>query len=84
MLNEDYQFKYNSYASGQQQSWQERTGTRQWMSNAVFSLGYEMDLRKNISLRVEPFIKVPMREVGWGKVKLYSMGSFISVNYNIF
>ncbi|PAU93828.1 hypothetical protein CK503_09140 [Aliifodinibius salipaludis] len=84
MLNEDYQFQYNSYSTGQQQRWQERTGTRHWMSNAVLSLGYEMDLRKNISLRVEPFIKVPMREVGWGNVKLYSMGSFISVNYNIF
>lgn len=84
MLNEDYQFQYDSYSTGQQQRWQERTGTRHWMSNAVLSLGYEMDLRKNISLRVEPFIKVPMREVGWGNVKLYSMGSFISVNYNIF
>lgn len=84
MLNEDYRFKYNSYAAGQQQRWQDRTGTRYWMSNAVFSLGYEMDLRKNISLRVEPFIKVPMREVGWTNVKLYSMGSFLSVNYNIF
>lgn len=84
MLNEDYQFQYNSYSAGQQQRWQERTGTRHWMSNAVLSLGYEIDLRKNISLRVEPFIKVPMREVGWGNVKLYSMGSFISVNYNIY
>ncbi|WP_445666143.1 outer membrane beta-barrel protein [Fodinibius sp. AD559] len=84
MLNEDYRFKYNSYAGGQQQSWQKQTGTRHWMSNAVFSLGYEMDLRKNISLRVEPFIKIPMQEVGWGNVKLYSMGSFISINYNIF
>lgn len=84
MLNEDYRFNYNSYKTGQQQRWQERTGTRHWMSNAVFSVGYEMDLRKHVSLRVEPFIKVPVREVGWANVKLYSMGSYISVNYNIF
>ena len=84
MLNEDYRFNYNSYTTGQQQRWQEQTGTRHWMSNAVFSVGYEIDLRKHISLRVEPFIKVPVREVGWANVKLYSMGSFISVNYNIF
>ncbi|MDZ7660267.1 outer membrane beta-barrel protein [Fodinibius sp.] len=84
MLNEDYRFTYDGYSSGQPQRWQERTGTRHWMSNAVFSLGYEVDLRKDISLRIEPFIKVPMQEVGWGNVKLYSMGSFISVNYNIF
>jgi len=84
MLNEDYRFSYDGYSSGQPQRWQERTGTRHWMSNAVFSLGYEMDLKSNISLRIEPFIKVPIQEVGWANVKLYSMGSFISVNYNIF
>ena len=84
MLNEDYRFDYGGYSSGQPQRWQERTGTRHWMSNAVFSLGYEMDLKSNISLRIEPFIKVPIQEVGWANVKLYSMGSFISVNYNIF
>ena len=84
MLNEDYRFNYNSYTTGQQQRWQERTGTRHWMSNAVFSVGYEIDIRRHVSLRVEPFIKVPVREVGWANVKLYSMGSFISVNYNIF
>ncbi len=84
MLNEDYRFTYRSYGNSQQQRWQEKTGTRHWMSNAVFSLGYEIDLRNKISLRVEPFIKVPMQEVGWANVKLYSMGSFVSVNYKIF
>jgi hypothetical protein len=32
----------------------------------------------HLSLSAEPFIRVPIREVGWGNVKLYSVGSFVS------
>ena len=85
MLNEEYQFKYGGYnGSGQPDRWQERTGTRHWMSNAMVSLGFEQDISKDLSVRVEPFIKIPMREVGWGNVKLYSMGSLFSINYNLY
>lgn len=82
MLNEDYQFSYEEGGSGLNENWTGKTGTRHWMSNASFSIGYELDLHPNWSLRAEPFIKVPVREVGWGNVKLYSVGSFVSINYN--
>lgn len=83
MQSEDYRFDYANGYSGQVQSWSENTGTRHWFSNANFSLGYEFDLRSNWSLKAEPFIKVPLKEVGWGNVKLYSLGSFVSINYKI-
>lgn len=83
MLSEDYKFKYSSYGSGQADQWSSNTGTRHWMSNAGFSIGYELDIHQNWSLRAEPFIRVPLKEVGWGKVNLYSMGSFISINYRL-
>lgn len=81
MLSEDYKFKYSGYGSGQTDQWSSNTGTRHWMSNAGFSIGYELDIHQNWSLRAEPFIRVPLKEVGWGNVNLYSMGSFISINY---
>lgn len=81
MLNEDYKFTYKDNQSELTQRWQERTGTRHWMSNGTLSVGYELDLRQNISIRAEPFLKVPLKEVGWGNVNLYSMGSFFSINY---
>jgi hypothetical protein len=83
MQNEDYQFSYSQDPNGQLDNWSGQTGTRHWFSNAGFSIGYELDIHPNWSLRAEPFIKVPMREIGWGNVKLYSMGSFISLNYNL-
>lgn len=81
MLNEDYQFKYENSQPQAPQRWQERTGTRHWMSNATISIGYEYDLMQNVSIRAEPFLKTPLKEVGWGNVNLYSMGSFFSINY---
>lgn len=85
MLSEDYQFDYSDNGYGTtSQSWSENTGTAHWLSNAGFSIGYEMQIHPNWSLRAEPFIKVPLQEVGWGNVKLYSVGTFVSINYNIF
>ncbi|MEX2574997.1 MAG: hypothetical protein WD317_11895 [Balneolaceae bacterium] len=81
MLNEDYQFSYDSYSAGMEQGWSGKTRTAHWMSNAGFSIGYELDVHSNWSLRAEPFVKIPLKGVGWGNVKLYSMGSFVSFNY---
>lgn len=82
MLNEDYQFSYRYNDPGLEQGWSGNTGTTHWISNAGLSIGYEFDLDSNWSLRAEPFLKIPISEVGRGNVRLYSMGSFFSVNYH--
>lgn len=84
MLNEEYQFDYESYNNNQVQEWSDRTGTRHWLSNANLSIGYAFDLNPHLSMQIEPFLKLPMREVGWGNVKLYSIGTSISFNYNLY
>lgn len=81
MLDEDYRFNYENNQPGLPERWHQKTGTRHWMSNATISVGYELDVMRNISFRAEPFLKIPMKEVGWGNVNLYSMGSFFSINY---
>ncbi|MBD3616209.1 MAG: outer membrane beta-barrel protein [Gracilimonas sp.] len=85
MLSEDYWFDYNNggYSGGQTTTLNEKSGKAHLFSNAGFSVGYEYDLHKNWSLKAEPFIKVPLREVGWGNVKLYTLGTFVSVSYRL-
>lgn len=82
MLNEDYRFRYDGDDTGLQQGWSGDTGTRHWFSNAGLSIGYELDVHPNWSIRAEPYLRLPLREVGWANVNLYSMGSFVSFNYN--
>lgn len=83
MLDEDYRFTYKNNQPGLKQRWHERTGTTHWMSNATLSVGYELDFTQTLSLRAEPFLKLPLKEVGWGNVNLYSVGSLVSINYKI-
>lgn len=83
MLNETYRYDYNysNNQSGLVQEWSEKTGTRHWFSNAMVSIGYEINLQQKWSLRAEPYLKLPISDVGWGNVDLYSTGSIISLNY---
>jgi len=83
MLTEEYNFKFDEESYGLDNSWSGRTGTRHWFSNASFSIGYELGLNPSLSLRAEPYIKTPMREVGWGNVKLFSAGTLFSLNYRL-
>lgn len=81
MLSENYRFRYNGDDTGLRQEWDKNTGTRHWFSNAGFSAGYEYDVHPNWSLRVEPFVQVPISEVGWGNVNLYSAGTMVAFTY---
>lgn len=84
MLNERYDFKYeNSYQQGLNYSYDGNTGTAYLMSNAGLSIGIEVDIHPNWSLRAEPQIKLPLRNVGVSNVRLYSLGSFISLSYKL-
>jgi len=85
MLNEAYTFKTGNYYqnSASDIRWQERTGTWHWFSNAGFSVGYERDLHRNWSLRAEPYVRVPVREVGWASVRLYTIGTMFSIQYRL-
>jgi len=83
MLTEDYKFNYDNSYDELPERWKEKTGTTHFFSNAGISLGYEQDLFRGISLRAEPFIRLPLREVGWGNVNLYSIGSIISVHFQL-
>lgn len=84
MLNEDYRFSYETYQPGYPERFNENTGTTHFMSNASFSVGYELDIARNVSLRAEPFIRVPIQEVGRVNVDLYSVGTLISLNYHLY
>lgn len=84
MLNEAYDFNYeNQYQEDNSYSYSGKTGTTHWMSNAGISIGIEVDIHSNWSLRAEPQIKLPLRDVGISNVRLYSLGSFISLSYKL-
>lgn len=84
MISEDYQFQYATNQPGLPRGWKAETGTKHYFSNASFSVGYEVDISRNLSIRAEPFLRIPVKEVGWGNVNLFSVGSLVSLNYQLY
>lgn len=83
MLNEEYRFNYSSSYPGLQEQIKIKNGSRHFLNHLNLSIGYEYDLTPAMSVRTEPFINLPMSGVGWGDVRFYSMGGFISLNFQM-
>jgi hypothetical protein len=50
----------------------------------TLSAGYQRKINRTFSIAAEPYIKVPLAGVGYGKVKLNSAGVLFSVNISPF
>ncbi|MEQ9439193.1 MAG: hypothetical protein RIG62_09090 [Cyclobacteriaceae bacterium] len=85
MLTEDYVYQYKGHGYQKPYSYEhfERNKNRHYFKVANLSLGYERALSKRWALQVEPFVKVPVAGVGFGKIKLSSTGMFMTLNYRL-
>lgn len=80
MLNEEYRFNYSTEIPDLQESIKINNGSRHLLNHLNLSFGYEYDLTPNMTIRTEPFLNLPISGVGWGDVRFYSMGGFVSLN----
>ncbi|WP_418346595.1 hypothetical protein [Spirosoma montaniterrae] len=55
--------------------------SRYGFSQLNLSVGYERTINRRLSWQVEPFLKMPLKGVGFYKVNLLSTGAFFSVRY---
>lgn len=83
MLTEGYEYYYDtaSIPSGfpQYVSW--KRDNDYFMSTLNLSFGFEKRINKHLSIQAEPYLKAPLKEVGRGKVNLYSSGILFSLKY---
>ena len=63
-------------------AWSTSTG-RYNFSQLNLSAGYERALGRRLSWQVEPFVKVPLKGVGYYKINLLSTGAFFSLRYKL-
>ncbi|KAA6440298.1 PorT family protein [Dyadobacter flavalbus] len=80
MQKEKYIYNYPPHTYGVSPGWKGKTG---WylFSHINASAGYEHRLSKKLSLLVEPYVRIPVKRVGYGKVNLFTTGIWISVRY---
>lgn len=86
MKEEAYNYYYKTTATGP-------TVNRKWVINNenknIFSVinlsaGYQRNFNKSVSLLIEPYLKMPLTGVGFGKVKLNSGGILFSLEVKPF
>lgn len=80
MLNESYTYNFDG-TSTLPKSEIVNDGSTYFFSTLNFSLGVERRLSKNLFLQVEPFLKIPLKNIGRGGMSLYSSGLILSGKY---
>ncbi|WP_460914032.1 porin family protein [Spirosoma areae] len=82
---EDYKYKYLNDANIYPDTPLEKSASTggYGFSQLNISAGYERALSRRLSWQVEPFLKAPLRGVGYFKVNLLSTGAFFSLRYKL-
>lgn len=82
MLREDYQF--SSFQSGNEDMEELHlvNENQHWLSVLNFQANFERKLSSNMSISFQPFMKLPLSEVGYAKVKLQSVGLAVNANWS--
>ncbi len=81
MKNEDYDYEYYENNQLKNRSWNVRNSDNHLFAIGNLSGGYERNVNRRFSWQIEPFVKVPLGGVGFGRVRLISSGVFFSVRY---
>jgi hypothetical protein len=88
MKRENYDYYY-SYNNGPEQTynWDSKErgeGTSTYLFSILnLSAGFERTISKKFSLQAEPYFKLPLSQLGHGKLNLNSYGIYFSVKYRI-
>jgi hypothetical protein len=69
-----YTYKYTPAGSTHYKEWTVENKNKHYFSVATISGGIQQNIGKSISLTAEPYVKIPLAGVGYGKVKLFSTG----------
>lgn len=81
MLDESYRFAFSEPNPGSKEGWAAKESSRYYFSIATFSAGYEKKIHEKISVGIQPYVKVPVKKIGWSQLELYSLGLALNARY---
>ncbi|HYC40917.1 MAG TPA: hypothetical protein VEB63_10585 [Chitinophagaceae bacterium] len=85
MKKETYNYHYkDTYGRPTSREYTIRDQNRHYFSVLTLSGGYQRRLNNNFSVAAEPYFKLPVSGVGYGKVKLNSAGVMLSASFRPF
>jgi hypothetical protein len=80
MMKEKYEYWYENDADPNLK-WRKWEGSTGFFGAGIvnMSIGLERKLTNFLSVQIEPFIKIPIKNVGFGNVKLLTTGVFLNI-----
>ncbi len=83
LLDEKYIYEFERPNPNATRSWETDENTSLKWSVANWSIAGEFLWRPRTVLRVEPFIQIPLQEIGWANVALYGYGALFTIKHNL-
>ncbi|HEV7782620.1 MAG TPA: hypothetical protein VGO58_15200 [Chitinophagaceae bacterium] len=87
LMNEEtynYHYKYTPLGNTYTNEWTIKNKNSHFFSVATVSAGYRKEVGKRVTLIAEPYFKIPLGGVGYGKVKLNSGGVLFTIGIKPF
>jgi hypothetical protein len=79
MKKQGYNYSYEYYGSPGNRDWVYRHTTKDWFSNVHVGVGYERSAGVLGTLRIEPYVKIPVKGIGVGELPVTSVGMNIGL-----
>jgi len=83
MLNETYNYTYSTQTQWNY-SWELSNENQHMLSILNLSIGWQKKLSNRFSIQAEPFLKLPLGQVGGGRVNLKTTGILLGLKYDLF
>ena len=83
MLSEKYAYTFENPNPGAAKGWSSPNSTSYFMSIGHLSAAYERQLTQRLAIGVEPFLKIPLAEIGWSNIDLFTTGAYLNLRYRI-
>lgn len=82
MKSEDYSLNFRSMGGGiYSTTYKSDSNSNYIFSILNLSVGFERSLGKHFSIQAEPYLKIPMKGLGYGNMRMDSYGALFSLKY---
>ena len=82
MLREDYRFSYAESNNTNPLSYHVVNENKHWLSVLNFQANFEQRLNSRLSIGLQPYLKIPLSNIGFAGVKLQSVGMAANLSWN--
>jgi len=83
MLKENYQYNYATTHVYGLSSYNVSNPDKYLFSSVNFQANYRRQINSKIGVNVMPYVKVPLSDIGYSRIKLQTVGVAVGLNWNI-